>query len=303
MIHNPVRALVDRLRESYSYADQSPVRPLTTIARIDEIAARMKAAVIEAERNPPDQDNAIFDEIRRLGPWFQRIDLGGGLVTTSLAENCIIDDGGINSLGRRLEPKVASMMRPTPKWELIEPILPNFKGKTVLELGCNAGFFSFQFLQSGASRVRGVEIIPQYHRQAEWCRQKRGVELASFVCSDFVFDEELEKHDFVFASEVINHCLYPFRALARMLSLAREFAIFDTGIIRSADPMMRFGQDMGPRYHSFDFSDGMIMRYFRRIGVEPDRVIRYASPVPRHMTYIIDVSQGLDLNFVDTVFK
>ena len=44
------------------------------------------------------------------------------------------------------------------RWLAIEPFLGDVAGKTVLDIGCNAGSFSMRMKERGASRVVSIDI-------------------------------------------------------------------------------------------------------------------------------------------------
>ena len=67
---------------------------------------------------------------------------------------------------------------PESRWKLIEPHVPrDLTGKTVLDLGCNAGYFSIKLRQRGA-QVLGVDWYPE------------GIEQARFVADVLELDIE-----------------------------------------------------------------------------------------------------------------
>ncbi|MGE3758800.1 MAG: DUF1698 domain-containing protein, partial [Pseudobdellovibrionaceae bacterium] len=79
-------------------------------------------------------------EFDRAPGWYQKIDLGNGLVTKTRSV-----------FGEELD-------HPRKRWACIESAVPDLKGKSVLDLGCNAGFISFEAKRRGASYVCGVDL-------------------------------------------------------------------------------------------------------------------------------------------------
>ncbi|MBD0274501.1 MAG: DUF1698 domain-containing protein, partial [Acetobacteraceae bacterium] len=89
------------------------------------------------------------DEIRRraaaLGDWFHNIDLGG----VRTAPDHFLGD------------------YPAVKWRAFADAVPaDLSGKTVLDIGCNGGFYSIEMKKRGASRVLGVDFDDTYLAQA-----------------------------------------------------------------------------------------------------------------------------------------
>lgn len=85
--------------------------------------------------------------VTALGPWFHNIDLGGVMTATD------------HFLGDY----------PAVKWRRFAHWIPaDLSGKTVLDIGCNAGFYSLQMKACSASRVLGIDTDPDYLRQARF---------------------------------------------------------------------------------------------------------------------------------------
>src|SRR5438477_11725935 len=102
----------------------------------------------------------IAAEVQRLEPWFHCIDLGDGLVTKSKS-----------AIGEPVE-------HPRPTWGKVKVCLPDdLTGKTVLDVGCNAGFYSIEMKRRGAARVLGLDSQRDLIKQAEFVRDVLGLEI------------------------------------------------------------------------------------------------------------------------------
>src|SRR5436309_596182 len=89
----------------------------------------------------------ILSELERLQPWFHRIDLGGGVYTKTESV-----------MGEPVD-------HPAGPWGTIGKCLPqDLSGKTVLDVGCNAGFYAVEAKRRGARRVLGVDGQRQHVR-------------------------------------------------------------------------------------------------------------------------------------------
>jgi ribosomal protein L11 methyltransferase len=71
----------------------------------------------------------------------------------------------------------------------------DFRGKSVVDLGCNFGYFSFLARRLGARAVVGVDIDPRAVRGCEILRALQGLEEVSFRCGDFVSLHLAEQFD------------------------------------------------------------------------------------------------------------
>src|ERR671937_2022912 len=94
-------------------------------------------------------------EIAALGPWFHNLHLPDGAQT---APNHALGDF------------------PAFKWRELAPHLPNdLTGWRVLDIGCNAGFYSFELARRGASVV-AIDKDEHYLRQARWAARQLDLE-------------------------------------------------------------------------------------------------------------------------------
>src|SRR5947209_18697036 len=89
--------------------------------------------------------NDLEERIAALAPWFHNINLGG--VWT--APDHFLGD------------------YPGAKFRRFAPQLPkDLSGKSVLDIGCNAGFYSIEMKRRGAGRVLGIDSDERYLSQA-----------------------------------------------------------------------------------------------------------------------------------------
>ena len=88
---------------------------------------------------------AIRERVRALGEWFHNLDLAG----VKTAPDHFLGD------------------YPTVKWRQFAHAIPaDLSGRSVLDIGCNAGFYSFEMARRGAY-VTGIDVDQRYLRQAE----------------------------------------------------------------------------------------------------------------------------------------
>jgi 2-polyprenyl-3-methyl-5-hydroxy-6-metoxy-1,4-benzoquinol methylase len=126
--------------------------------------------VISLEAGCPDgaalSDEAIRRRIAELGPWYQNIDLGRGIHTKDHPGSADIFPG-------------ADI--PRPLWDVITRDLGDLDGARVLDVGCNAGFMSFEAKRLGAAHVLGVDsdvgATTSFIAQAEFCREVLGLDV------------------------------------------------------------------------------------------------------------------------------
>lgn len=90
-------------------------------------------------------------DIRALGPWFQNLHLPNGETT---APDHPLGD------------------YPAYKWQALAPhFAESLRGVRVLDIGCNAGFFTFEFARRGAT-VLAIDHDEHYLCQARWAAKQ-----------------------------------------------------------------------------------------------------------------------------------
>lgn len=130
--------------------------------------------------------------VEGLGPWFHNIDLGG--VTT--APGHFLGD------------------YPAQKWRRFADAIPtDLSGKSVLDIGCNAGFHSIEMKKRGAARVLGVDWDDTYLRQARFAAEVLGLNIEYRKLSVYDVGALDERFDVVLFMGVLYHLRHPLLAL------------------------------------------------------------------------------------------
>ena len=157
----------------------------------------------------PVEVDDLKQRIEALAPWFHNIDLDG-LWT---APNHFLGD------------------YPGVKFRRFAPHLPqDLSGKSVLDIGCNAGFYSIEMKRRGASRVVGIDSDDRYLAQARLATKVLGFEDIEFAKLDVYQVGALgEKFDFVIFMGVLYHLRHPLLAL----DLVREHVAKDLMLFQS----------------------------------------------------------------------
>jgi tRNA (mo5U34)-methyltransferase len=141
------------------------------------------------------QVDATHDrEVAALGPWFHNLHLPDG---------------------RQTAPHHPLGDFPRFKWAQLARELPqDLTGWTALDIGCNAGFYTFELARRGAD-VTGIDVDEHYLRQARWAQTHFDVPgriefLRATVWDLGRFDE---RFDLVLFLGVLYHLRYPLLAL------------------------------------------------------------------------------------------
>jgi tRNA (mo5U34)-methyltransferase len=148
-------------------------------------------------------------KIEELGDWFHNIDLCG----ISTAPNHFLGDF------------------PSVKWRCLSPCIPeDLYGASVLDLGCNAGFYSIEMKRRGASRVVGVDVDDRYLNQARFASAVLGLEIEFTKLSVYEVGSIPGQFDYVLFMGVFYHLRYPLYALDNIVKKVRGTMVFQTMI-------------------------------------------------------------------------
>jgi len=156
------------------------------------------------------QSAATHDaEIAALAPWFHNLHLPDG---------------------RQTAPDHPLGDFPAFKWAEIAPHLPaDLDGWTALDIGCNAGFYSFELARRGA-RVTGLEIDDHYLDQARWAAKQFGVADRVVFRHGTVYDlaRTHERWHLVLFMGVLYHLRYPLLALDLVARTVQRLLVLQT---------------------------------------------------------------------------
>jgi tRNA (mo5U34)-methyltransferase len=152
------------------------------------------------------------DEIRKtigeLGPWFHNIDLGG----IQTAPDHFLGD------------------YPAIKWQRFAHAIPaDLTGRTVLDIGCNGGFYALEMKRRGAARVVAIDSDDGYLRQARFAAQITGLDIEFAELSVYDVAALGERFDVVLFLGVLYHLRHPLLAL----DLIREHVANDLFVCQS----------------------------------------------------------------------
>jgi len=163
-------------------------------------------------------ESELEKKIQELKPWFQNITLG--------------------KFQTRSEKEFSQK-----QWEIFESYIPkDLKGKKVLELACNAGFFSLNMKKRGAEVV-GVDQSPKYLEQAKFVAQYNDFKIDYRLQNiyDFVLNNK-ELFDYVIFFGVFYHLRYPLLVFDRLAEFTKEKLFFHTVIKNHPSATIRYGK-------------------------------------------------------------
>jgi tRNA (mo5U34)-methyltransferase len=157
----------------------------------------------------------IEQRVLELGDWFQNLTLDG----VQTAPRHFLGD----------YPKV--------KWKRFAHAIPHdLSGKTVLDVGCNAGFYSMEMKRRGAARVVAVDHDERYLAQARFAAAVSGIDIEIRQLSVYQLPRLRHRFDVVLFLGVLYHLPYPLLAL----DILHEYVVDDLLVFQS---MLRGSQE------------------------------------------------------------
>jgi tRNA (mo5U34)-methyltransferase len=160
----------------------------------------------------------IIARLQELGEWFHNMDLGG----VQTAPNHALGD------------------YPNCKWRHFAHAIPaSLAGKSVLDVGCNGGFYALEMKRRGAARVLGIDEDEGYLAQARFAAEVSGLAVEFRRMSVYDVASLGERFDLVIFMGVLYHLRHPLLAL----DLLAEHVVGDQLLFQS---MLRGSLQLGP---------------------------------------------------------
>lgn len=169
----------------------------------------------------------IAERVQTLGPWFHNLELCGVMT----APNHYLGD------------------YPRVKWRrFADSISADLSGKSVLDIGCNGGFYSLEMKRRGAARVLGVDLDEGYLEQARFAADVANLDIAFAKLSVYDVAALQERFDIVLFMGVLYHLRHPLLAL----DLIREHVVGDLLVFQSMLRGSNDVEDVGEDNHFWD---------------------------------------------------
>src|SRR5204863_4430403 len=164
----------------------------------------------------------VAEQVRALGEWFHNIELGG------------VETAPEHFLGDF----------PRVKWERFQHAIPaDLRGKSVLDIGCNGGFYSIEMKRRGADRVLGIDWDEDYLAQARYAARVLGADIEFRRLSVYDVGALGERFDYVLFMGVLYHLRHPLLAL----DLLHEHVVGDVlvfqSMLRGSDEVREIEED------------------------------------------------------------
>jgi tRNA (mo5U34)-methyltransferase len=174
---------------------------------------------------PAYSQERIRARVAELGQWFHNLDLNG----VPTAPGHFLHD------------------YPAVKWRCFEHAIPaDLSGRTVLDIGCNAGFYAIEMKRRGADRVVAIDWDERYLAQARFAAEVTEQQIEFHRLSVYDVAALGERFDVVLFLGVLYHLRHPLLAL----DLIHEHVAGDLLVFQS---MQRGSAAVEPVAGDYDF--------------------------------------------------
>ena len=178
-------------------------------------------AAVQSLRKSVDAEAMTADEVRtllaRFGRWYHNVPLTSRISTNPAGGN-----------------------HPLDRWNVVlKPHVPeNLNGKSVLDVGCNSGYFGSQLKQRGAGRVVGIDVQASVLAQARFMSHWTNTPMEFYELSAYDVDRLNSTFDFVVFVGVLYHLKHPLYALEKLAALCNDTMYFQSVIRGSREDFL-----------------------------------------------------------------
>ncbi|WP_102961267.1 TIGR04290 family methyltransferase [Mangrovicella endophytica] len=184
-----------------------------------------------AEATATSTEPDIAERIAALGPWFHNMQLAG------------IWTAPEHFLGNY----------PWFKFERFRHLVPDdMTGLSVLDIGCNAGFYSIEMKRRGAALVVGVDSDERYLEQGRLAAGLSGLDIHFERMSVYDVASLRQRFDLVLFMGVLYHLRHPLLAL----DLLHEHVVGDRLLFQS---MLRGSETVFPAAADYPFTEEAVL--------------------------------------------
>ena len=172
------------------------------------------------------ETETLQQQIDELGPWFHNMRLKG------------VETAPGHFLGDYPEVKFRNFRAALPA---------DMSGMSVLDIGCNGGYYSLEMKRRGAERVLGIDTDERYLRQARFAAEMTGLDVEFERRAVWDVGALGEKFDLVIFMGVLYHLRHPLLAL----DLIHEHVAKDLLLFQS---MQRGSREVVEPAEDYDFN-------------------------------------------------
>jgi tRNA (mo5U34)-methyltransferase len=218
----------------------------------------------------------ISSRIRAFPYWHYRIDLAGNITPTSEAE-----------ANRQIQRKV-HFFDPLVEW-----LGGSLAGKRVLDLGCNAGYWSLCALEAGCDFVIGIDTQAVNLAQAQLVFDVKGIARERYLFKRAsIFNINLRQFgefDIVLCLGLLYHVNQPITLLEKTAQVSGDILLIDTEISRLPGRSFEMKYEPGDVHPTLLSSEhNLVLWPTRQAVVEITNLLGYRSVIlkPKFSNYL-----------------
>ena len=178
--------------------------------------------IVQGAENPHYSVSEVEIALGKLAPWGFYFRLRDGLTTELPSE--IKSDRDTPKLTRNRTLCRSHMITNTVEKLLGDEIAQT----TVLDMGSNCGFFSFDIASRGVRSVTGVELREDNLARAQYLKNYYQINNVNFIQADILSYKPTQTFDVVYNLGVLYHVVDPIGLLQHSYNLCKQFAVVDT---------------------------------------------------------------------------
>jgi tRNA (mo5U34)-methyltransferase len=198
----------------------------------------------------PHDHSTLEGRIRALGDWFHNLHFGD----VQTAPNHPLGD------------------YPRQKFVRFAHALPaDLRGCTVLDIGCNGGFYSVEMKRRGAARVVAIDSDVRYLAQARFAAEVSDLDIEFRQMSVYDIAHLGERFDVVLFLGVLYHLRHPLLALDTIHDhVARDYVVFQSMLRGSAEDLQLAADYPFSERALFDTAGFPVLHFIeRRYAADP----------------------------------
>lgn len=171
--------------------------------------------------NPPPNSQDLQERIDAFARWHYRFEFDDGVTTP------VPDWSRVNRHEQRRRYFFDA---------LLAVMGGSLRGRRVLDLGCNAGFWSLLAIEAGADFVLGIDSQPTYIDQAKLVFEAKRIDPAShrFEQANALERKFDEDFDVVLCLGLMEHVARPFELFEQIASFGAGIVVIDTALSRAS---------------------------------------------------------------------
>jgi tRNA (mo5U34)-methyltransferase len=178
----------------------------------------------------------LQERIAEFPRWHYRFEFEGGVSTP------VVDLGKVNRHEQRRRYFFDALLQVTGG---------SLEGRRVLDLGCNAGWWSLRALDAGADFTLGVDVRQMHVDQANLVFAAKGIDSARyrFERGDVFTHGLAGRFDVVLCLGLMEHVARPVELLERIAATGADLVVIDTALSRASSSSFELSHSDEPDAH------------------------------------------------------